>query len=161
MPLVTFNTFLGRVVDPPMPGADVPGRKYGDVANTPTSVKTGFLVVYSINGGHCTDTTLPCSTLSTRFAYTPEATLAKLFHPAAGTWVVPQFYRLVTGTSTSGRLQWNCAGAESSHYTFDTGGDSTELYCANDYYAALANEPSYVVKNKNIRQVETAWGLLK
>jgi hypothetical protein len=135
------------------------GRKYANAANTQTSVKSGFLDVYSINGGHCTDTTLPCSTLSTRYPYTPEATLAKIFHPAAGTWIVPQFYRLVSGTSTSGRLQWNCSGAESSHYTFDTGGDSTELYCADDYYKALSNEPSYVVKNMNIRQVEAAWGL--
>jgi len=135
------------------------GRKYGSTANTPTSVQSGFLIVDSINGGHCTDTTLPCSTLATRYPYTPEATLAKIFHPAAGTWIVPQFYRLVSGTSTTGRLQWNCAGAESSHYTYDTGGDSTELYCANDYYKALSNQPSYVVTNKNIRQVETTWGL--
>jgi hypothetical protein len=115
--------------------------------------------VYSINGGHCTDTSLPCAALATRYAYTPSATLSKLFHPAAGTWIVPQFYRLVSGTSTSGRLQWNCQGAASSHYTFDTGGDSTELYCANDYYNAFANEPGYVVKSMNIRQVEAKWGL--
>ena len=135
------------------------GRRYSGSANTKSSVTSGFLNVYSINGGHCTDTTLPCSTLSTRYPYTPESTLAKLFHPAAGTWVVPQFYRLVTGNHATGRLQWNCTGAESSHYTYDTGGDSTELYCANDYYAALANEPSYVVKNMTIRQVEVKWGL--
>ena len=135
------------------------GRRYSGQANTKSSVASGFLNVYSINGGHCTDTALPCSNLSTRFAYTPESTLAAQFHPAAGTWVVPQFYRLVTGSHASGRLQWNCTGAESSHYTYDTGGNSTELYCANDYYAALANEPSYVVKNMTIRQLEVKWGL--
>jgi hypothetical protein len=135
------------------------GRRYSGAANTKTTVASGFLNVYSINGGHCTDTTLPCSTLSTRYPYTSKAALYKLFHPAAGSWIVPQFYRLVTGTRTSGHLQWNCQGAESSHYTFDTGGDSTELYCANDYYYALSNEPSYVVKNLNIRQVEATWGL--
>jgi len=135
------------------------GRRYSGAANTPSTVTSGFLNVFSINGGHCTDTTLPCFGLSTRFPYTASLALAKLFHPAAGTWVVPQFYRLVTGTKSSGRLQWNCLGAASSHYTFDTGGDSTELYCANDYYAALANQPSYVVKNLNIRQVEKLWGL--
>jgi hypothetical protein len=135
------------------------GRRYGDAANTPTSVASGFLTVFSINGGHCTDTTLACSKLSTRFPYTPSATLSKLFHPAAGTWIVPQFYRLVTGTKATGRLQWNCQGAAGSHYTFDTGGNSTELYCTNDYYAALANQPPYVVKNLNIRQVEQKWGL--
>jgi hypothetical protein len=135
------------------------GRRYASKANTPTTVTSGFLNVYSINGGHCTDTSLPCSTLATDYAYTPESTLYAEFHPAAGTWIVPQFYRLVSGTSTTGRLQWNCTGAESSHYTYDTGGNSTELYCANDYYTALSNQPSYVVTNKNIRQVETAWGL--
>jgi hypothetical protein len=135
------------------------GRRYSGAANTKSTVTSGFLNVYSINGGHCTDTTLPCSTLSTRFQYTSKATLYSLFHPAAGTWVVPQFYRLVTGTKTTGRLRWNCQGAESSHYTFDTGGDSTELYCATDYYYALGNEPSYVVKNTTIRQVEALWGL--
>jgi hypothetical protein len=34
-----------------------------------------------------------------------------------------------------------------------------ELYCATDYYYALGNEPSYVVKNTTIRQVEPLWGL--
>jgi hypothetical protein len=47
----------------------------------------------------------------------------------------------------------------SSHYTFDTGGDSTELYCANDYYGAFANEFSYVNTSLTIRQVETLWSL--
>ena len=118
-----------------------------------------MLTVYSINGGHCTDTTLPCFSLATRFAYTAPAKLYTLFHPAAGTWFVPQFYRLVTGSKTAGALHWNCQGPTSSHYTFDTGGDSTELYCANDYHHAFANEPAYVVKNVNIRQVEARWGL--
>jgi hypothetical protein len=135
------------------------GRRYNGDANTRSSVQSGFLNVYSINGGHCTNTALACSKLSTRYRYTPSSTLAKLFHPAAGRWVVPQFYRLVAGTRSTGRLRWNCNGAASSHYTFDTGGDSTELYCATDYYAALANEPSYVVKNQTIRQVEAGWGL--
>jgi hypothetical protein len=135
------------------------GRRYNGQANTRTSVQSGLLNVFSINGGHCADAALACSNLSTRFAYTPSATLAALFHPAAGTWVVPQFYRLVAGTRSTGRLRWNCNGAASSHYTFDTGGDSTELYCATDYYAALANEPGYVVKNQTIRQVEAGWGL--
>jgi hypothetical protein len=135
------------------------GRKYGNAANTPTSVQTGFLIVYSINGGHCTDPALACSALSTRYAYTPRSTLAKIVHPAAGTWVVPQFYRLVSGAKSTGRLRWNCLGAAASHYTFDTGGDSTELYCANDYYGAFANEPAYVNAGLTIGQVETAWNL--
>ena len=135
------------------------GRKYDGTPNTRTSVATGFLRVYSINGGHCSDPTLACSSLKTRFLYTTSAVLSGFVHPKPGEWVVPQFYRLVSGTKATGRLQWNCAGAESSHYTFDTGGDSTELYCANDYYAALANQQSYVVKNLNIRQVEQKWGL--
>jgi hypothetical protein len=44
-----------------------------------------------------------------------------------------------------------------SHYTFDTGCDSTELYCANDYYGAFANAPSYVKRSLTVRQVETSW----
>jgi hypothetical protein len=56
-------------------------------------------------------------------------------------------------------VRWNCAGAASSHYIFDTGGDSTELYCANDYYRAFANEPAYVHTNLTIGQVETLWNL--
>jgi hypothetical protein len=135
------------------------GRRYSGAANTRTSVGSGFLNVFSINGGHCTNTALPCATLATRFPYTAASVLATYVHPSAGTWVVPQFYRLVAGTKTTGRLQWNCAGAATSHYTFDTGGNSTELYCANDYYAAFANEPAYVVRNQTIRQVETLWNL--
>lgn len=135
------------------------GRKYGNAANTPGSVGSGFLVVYSINGGRCSDASLPCSSLSTRYVYTPQSVLAQRIHPAAGTWVVPQFYRLVSGSSSSGRLRWNCLGPASSHYTFDTGGDSTELYCRNDYYGAFANEPAYVRSDLTIRQVETLWGL--
>jgi hypothetical protein len=135
------------------------GRRYSGAANTPTSVQSGFLNVYSINGGHCTDATLPCSSLATRFAYTPRSVLYKYVHPAAGGWVVPQFYRLVSGSKTSGRLRWNCLGAISSHYTFDKGGDSTELYCATDYYGAFANEPSYVKRNLTIRHIETLWNV--
>jgi hypothetical protein len=135
------------------------GRRYSGAANTPRTVQSGFLNVYSINGGRCTDTTLACSKLVTRYPYTPKSTLYKYVHPAAGGWVVPQFYRLVNGSKASGRLQWNCLGAMSSHYTFDTGGDSTELYCANDYYGAFANEPSHVRTGLTVRQVETLWGL--
>jgi hypothetical protein len=69
------------------------------------------------------------------------------------------FSRLVNGSKTSGRLQWNCLGAMGGHYTFDTGGDSTELYCANDYYGAFANEPSYVKTSLTVRQVETLWAV--
>jgi hypothetical protein len=135
------------------------GRRYSGAANTTTTVRSGFLNTYSINGGRCTDATLPCSRLVTRYRYTPKSTLYRYVHPAAGGWVVPQFYRLVNGSKTSGRLQWNCLGAMSSHYTFDTGGDSTELYCANDYYGAFANEPSYVKTNLTVRQVETLWAV--
>jgi hypothetical protein len=115
--------------------------------------------VYSINGGHCTNARLRCSKLDTRFAYTSPRKLARRLHPSRGRWVVPQIYRLVTGSRSRGHLRWNCRGAASSHYTFDTGGDSTELYCAKDYYAALGHQPSYVVKNLTIRQVESKWGL--
>jgi hypothetical protein len=135
------------------------GRRYGGAANTPTSVQSGFLKVYSINGGRCTDVTLPCSKLDTRYPYTPSSVLSKYVHPAPGTWAAPQFYRLVTGTKLIGRLQWNCVGPPPSHYTFDTGGNSTELYCANDYYAAFANEPSYVRGDLTIGQVETLWNI--
>jgi hypothetical protein len=135
------------------------GRRYSGAANTSKTVQSGFLNVYSINGGRCTDTTLPCSRLVTKYRYTPKSTLYTYVHPAAGGWVVPQFYRLVNGSKTKGRLQWNCLGAMSSHYTFDTGGDSTELYCANDYYGAFANEFSYVKTSLTVRQVETLWGL--
>jgi hypothetical protein len=135
------------------------GRRYSGAWNTATSVQSGFLNVLSINGGHCTDTTLPCSRLVTRFPYTPRSTLYTYAHPPAGSWAVPQFYRLLTGSKSTGRLQWNCLGAVSSHYTFDTGGDSTELYCANDYYAAFANEPAFVNRNRTIAQVETLWNV--
>jgi hypothetical protein len=135
------------------------GRRYSGAANTTTSVRSGFLNVYSINGGRCTDRRLACSKLATRYAYTLRSTLYKYVHPAAGGWVVPQFYRLVSGSKTSGRLRWNCLGPVSSHYTFDTGGDSTELYCANDYYGAFANEPSYVKTSLSVRQVETLWAV--
>jgi hypothetical protein len=136
------------------------GRRYGSTANTPSTVSSGFLTVFSINGGRCTDMTLACSRLDTRFPYTAPSALYAYNHPAAGAWVVPQFYRLVTGTKTTGALRWNCAGPPSSHFTFDQGGNSTELYCANDYYASLANEPAYVKKALNIRQVEAEWGLV-
>jgi hypothetical protein len=135
------------------------GRRYGNAANTPTTVQSGFLTVYSINGGRCSDASLPCSTLPTRYVYTSRADLASHVHPAPGTWVVPQFYRLVKGTSTSGRLQWNCLGPQPSHYTYDTGGDSTELYCANDYYGALANQQPNVRLDLTIGQVETLFGV--
>jgi hypothetical protein len=136
------------------------GRRYGGTANTLSTVGSGFLTVFSINGGRCSDTTLPCSDLVTPRDYTPPSQLYTYNHPAPGTWVVPQFYRLVSGAKTTGRLQWNCNGPGKSHFTFDQGGNSTELYCAVDYYASFANEPARVAKNLNIRQVETEWGLV-
>lgn len=135
------------------------GRRYSGEANTRRSIRSGLLRVYSINGGHCRDTALRCSRLETRFTYTRPGELAKLLHPAPGRWMVPQIYRLVTGSRSTGRLRWNCRGPASSHFTYDTGGDSTELYCARDYYAALAHEPSYVVTRRTIRGVERLWGL--
>jgi hypothetical protein len=136
------------------------GRRYSATANTPSSVASGFLNVLSINGGKCSDPALPCATLDTRFVYTAPSMLYTYNHPAPGTWVVPQYYRLVSGAKTSGPLRWNCNGPPASHFTFDQGGNSTELYCAVDYYASLASEPAHVVTNLNIRQVEAKWGLV-
>src|SRR3954451_19554756 len=75
------------------------GRRYSGTPNTRRSMRSGFLRVYSINGGHCHDTALRCSHLHTRFAYTRPAELAQRLHPAPGRWVVPQIYRLVKGSS--------------------------------------------------------------
>jgi hypothetical protein len=135
------------------------GRRYSGEANTRRSIRSGFLRVYSINGGHCRDTALRCSHLETRYAYTRPGELARRLHPSPGRWVVPQIYRLVKGSRSTGRLRWNCRGPASGHFTYDRGGDSTELYCARDYYAALAHEPRYVVTGKTIRAVEGRWGL--
>ncbi|HET6847355.1 MAG TPA: hypothetical protein VFH74_00750 [Gaiellales bacterium] len=135
------------------------GRHYSGEANTRRSIRSGFLRVYSINGGRCRDTALRCSHLDTRFAYTRPAELAARLHPAPGRWVVPQIYRLVTGSRPTGRLRWNCRGPAGSHFTYDRGGDSTELYCARDYFAALAHQPGYVVTGRTIRGVEQLWGL--
>ena len=135
------------------------GRRYSGEANTRRSIRSGFLRVYSINGGSCHDAALRCSQLDTRFAYTRPAELALRLRPAPGRWVVPQIYRLVTGSRSTGALRWNCRGPAGSHFTYDVGGDSTELYCAHDYFAALGHEPGYVVKGRTIVGVERRWGL--
>jgi hypothetical protein len=135
------------------------GRRYSGESNTRRSIRSGLLRVYSINGGHCRDAGLRCSALDTRFPYTSPSALARRLHPAPGRWVVPQIYRLVRGSHSTGRLRWNCRGPAASHFTYDRGGDSTELYCARDYYAALAHEPRYVVRGRTIGGVERHWGL--
>ena len=115
-------------------------REDGNSANTPTSVQNGFLIVYSINGAHCTDPALACSTLSTRFPYTPRSTLERSCIRRPG----PGSCRSSTGWSAARNRPRGCGGTVSvqaaSHYTFHTGGDSTELYCANYYYGAFANK---------------------
>jgi hypothetical protein len=107
------------------------GRQYGAQSNPLPVPSPYWFKVYSVNGGHCVATGLPCSTLGTPYAYTSPTVLSALMNPGAGRAGAVQFYRFVSGSY--GRLgqtpAWDCTSSDwKQHWT-----SASELYCYNDF----------------------------
>ncbi|MDX6522930.1 MAG: hypothetical protein QOI17_443 [Gaiellales bacterium] len=112
------------------------GRTYNSGANA-LPVPSPYLVqVFSINGGHCNDVTLPCHANSTPYPYTMPSTLQALVQ--SNGWDVIQGYKFVTGAYSSSAVSWDCTGADpASHWT-----SRSEVYCYNDWQSVIDAIPA-------------------
>lgn len=116
-----------------------------------------FQSTLSVGGGRCNDSTLPCySTPPTTKPYLLPGALATLLHPAPAHWASVQIYNLVTGKRVGERpaeYSWNCSEPDVNlHWT-----SRTELYCANDFFAALDQRSPTAVATTPLG-VARAWG---
>jgi hypothetical protein len=128
------------------------GRTYRGGRNVRSAMlANNFQQTNSILGGTCN--AWPCAGESTQtrnqkgvvIYYQPPISLVNLMNVAGDEWVVVQMYKLVTGTcalttKTCGGLAWNCTGAWQTHWT-----SKPELYCYDDYMAAVATIPANVL----------------
>jgi hypothetical protein len=141
------------------------GRTYKGGRNVRSHMLANdFQQTNSILGGTCH--AWPCAGESTQtrnqkgvvIYYQPPISLANLMNVAGDEWVVVQMYKLVTGTcatatKTCGGLAWNCNGAWQTHWT-----SKPELYCYNDYMAAVATIPANVI-TVDPATVAEAWNI--
>ncbi len=107
------------------------GRQYANQTNPLPVPSPYWYRVESVNGGHCVATGLPCSTLTTPYAYTSPAVLSALMNPGAGRAGAVQFYRFVSGSyGRPGQSPaWDCTSSDwQQHWT-----SLSELYCYNDF----------------------------
>lgn len=112
------------------------GRTYRTNAN-PLPVPSPYLVsVFSINGGYCSDPSLPCHTISAPNGYTQPSTLQALVQSSG--WDVIQGYKFVTGSYSSSSVSWDCTGADPSSHWSTRG----EYYCYNDWQSVIDAIPA-------------------
>ncbi|HET7475574.1 MAG TPA: hypothetical protein VFJ97_06060 [Dermatophilaceae bacterium] len=132
------------------------GRKYRTTSNLQGEMAVPwFQGTLSVNGGACRDPALPCYSIPTRHRYLGRADLARAMRPAAGQWSAVQVYHLVRDSLLTGdpRSHWDCTSPNpDAHWT-----GRTELYCWNDYLAALQQIPTGTVIT-DPATVATAWG---
>ena len=92
--------------------------------------------VFSINGGNCFDTTLPCAGYGAPYPYTQPSELQALVN--SGDWAAIQGYKFVTGSYSSSRASWDCTGASpSSHWS-----SRSEVYCYDDWLSVIDSIPA-------------------
>ncbi len=112
------------------------GRAYRIVGNTLPIPSPYTAKVFSINGGNCVDTSLPCSTYSAPYPYTQPSQLTAIIQ--TGGWAVIQGYKFVTGSSSSGVVTFDCTGANPrSHWT-----SRSEIYCYDDWLSVVDSIPA-------------------
>lgn len=140
------------------------GRTYSTTAKTAPNLLTNYQstmaapwlqTTVDVGGGLCNDFSLPCHkpTGSGVGRYMSPSTLASLTNVAAGQWTALQVYAFVTGTNTTGNLQWDCSSPNwQEHWT-----SVFELYCWNDFVSAMSQIPSSVVVTDPATVAE-AWG---
>jgi hypothetical protein len=123
------------------------GRTYQGGRNVEQYMQAPWLQrTNSILGGACNEPTrCPGSTvvknqLGQSVYYESPVMLDNLMDVAGGEWVVVQMYKLVQGENLTGSPTWNCNGPWQQHWT-----SMTELYCYNDYMAAVDQIPATVL----------------
>ena len=135
------------------------GREYGSGVTTLawSQANSGLQLTRGVHGGHCTDTTQPCSAGIAAAYMTPNKVIGKIKALTPGQWLSIQSYVLVTGTNptyaTNGN-RWDCTSANPArHWTNDV-----ERYCWVDYQAILAAIPATVQVNAP-DAVAAVWGM--
>jgi len=135
------------------------GREYGSGVTTLawSQANSGLQLTRGIHGGHCTDTTQPCSAGIAAAYMTPNNVIGKIRALTPGQWLSIQSYVLVTGTNpsyaTNGN-RWDCTSTSPArHWTNDV-----ERYCWVDFQAILAAIPSTVQVNAP-DAVAAVWGM--
>jgi TolB protein len=110
-----------------------------------------FQVTESVDGGPCNDPGRSCYSGGKR--YDSPALLGSRMQPASDQWSVVQAYRFVTGARQGAGSSWDCTSSDwRQHWT-----SRVELYCWNDYLAALDMiGPGTVVTDP--ATVAQAWG---
>jgi hypothetical protein len=103
-----------------------------------------FAGTFAANGGACNDSALPCYNIPSRYRYVYPGWVSQQVKPGPAQWVIVQGYRFATGAWKSDTLSWDCTSSNwQDHWT--SGRDATELYCWNDWLAALKLIPHGVV----------------
>jgi hypothetical protein len=119
----------------PVSGCFSYGRRF--LSNTP-NVRADmgppwFSYTTSVNGGFCSDPTLPCHAVTgtagqPRGGYSSPNAIARLVSVAPDTWYSVQFYRFVRGAYQNDTFGWDCSSPDwQAHWT-----SNDELYCWND-----------------------------
>ena len=135
------------------------GRQYGSGVTTPawSQANSGLQLTRGIHGGHCTDTTQPCSAGIAAAYMTPNKVISKIKALQPGQWLSIQSYVLVTGTNpayATNKNRWDCTSANPArHWTNDV-----ERYCWVDFQAILAAIPATVQVNAP-DAVAAVWGM--
>jgi hypothetical protein len=134
------------------------GRTYEAGRNVEADMKAPwFQRTNSILGGECNEPTgCPGSVVVKNQSgqpvhYESPVTLDNLMDVAGGEWVVVQMYKLVEGENLTGSPTWDCNGPWQEHWT-----SMTELYCENDYMAAVDQIPANVL-TVDAATVAEAW----
>ncbi|MEY2424842.1 MAG: hypothetical protein QOI61_414 [Actinomycetota bacterium] len=100
----------------------------------------------SVNGGRCNNPDRACfdsGRVVGNTRYVMPANAAAILRPQAGQWGIAQWYRFVTASRAPGHgAAWDCRSTNPrDHWTSDA-----ELYCLNDFFAAVgARDRSAVV----------------
>jgi hypothetical protein len=99
-----------------------------------------FVATFATNGGACNDIAASCYNIPSRYRYVNPGWVGNQVQPASGQWDLAQGYRFATGAGKSDTLSWDCTSPNwQDHWT--SGVDATELYCWNDWLAALKMIP--------------------
>jgi hypothetical protein len=136
------------------------GRKYGQGMSTRSLLgPPWFQSTPSVNGGRCNNAALACYTMAVKgnARYTPLTTLVNLLRPGPNQWNTIQLSRFVTGTQTSPSYPWtwDCSSSDwRNHWV-----GAVELYCWNDFLAAVDQRPAEVVVTDPATVAE-AWSRL-
>ena len=135
------------------------GRQYGSGVTTLawSQANSGLQLTRGIHGGHCTDTTQPCSAGIAAAYMTPNKVISKIKALQPGQWLSIQSYVLVTGTNpayATNKNRWDCTSANTArHWTNDV-----ERYCWVDFQAILAAIPATMQVNAP-DAVAAVWGM--